>query len=57
MIMVLMQMKYGCMAAGFIRRNMAFLVTVERPYKGHHQITLQDGYPTLNILLEKVLER
>ena len=57
MIMVLMQMKYGCMAAGFIRRNMAFLVTVERPYKGHHQITLQDGYPALNILLEKVLER
>lgn len=47
-------MKNGSMATCFIWHNMAFLVMVEKPYKGHHYTTLRDGIlPNLNIFTRK----
>ena len=43
MIMVLMQMKHGCMGIGFIQQIMLFLVMKYRLQKGLHQTTLHDG--------------
>ena len=41
--MALIQMKYGCMGTGFIRRIMVLLVIKKMPRKGPHQKILQDG--------------
>ena len=44
MVILLMQMEYGCIGIIFIQQNMVFLATKQRPQKGVHQTTLCDGY-------------